>query len=676
MDVHAIHRFTELRRKDPELSDSTLLNSNNETGFTGKADVVVAGAGIIGLCYAIHLKNTSPHLKIEVFEKSPAPVQKIGESTLSPFSTFANSEILPHDYFLRLFGMKDGLQFYCVDQHGHSVSAEDVGGIDLSFQLDRRMSELLLTMWAQKLGINVYHGVDIDFEIPEGRAVDSSASHIRETVSDSGIEHGRSTDSFTSPRAILKHPFQSVGSHVSARMVCDATGFSRKLTSKFGNKEKFPGWNCDAYWAYFRPRDDSKVESRLDHWDYPATKHMCFPEGWGWFINLISWHHAPLSNLMDLVAYIIDKAKHGVPASELPCTRDLSAMFDCPYEFITSIGFAVRNDFKLPENLEEYGDAESERKFTYFKRRYPTLERLLDEGYDLLPKYYGKQTYFVRKAMAYQSPIVAGEGWLAVGNSGGFTNPLISPGINAGICTAFFASTLTTTILTAPEENSRAVMQRGVEIYQSYIHDFAMPRLHQQCRVWYNSFRDHRLFKALIRCFWATVIDDYDAHYGDQYTLEDTKWLVGAGSDAYQKLCTEVLDVLEPSIGCAAPSEQQVEQVLAISDRCLTRRRELHPEKWSRYLREYDDDFQSVPGKHERAAGGRLCAIKCKECKHWMHDRAPACPICGTESEASRYAIAGSGVPAAEQTITGDQAMGASGIAGMLEQLSLIKQQV
>jgi hypothetical protein len=62
---------------------------------------------------------------------------------------------------------------------------------------------------------------------------------------------------------------------MDARLVCDASGFSRKLTSKFGPKQLFSGWNCDAYWAYFKTRGDDKAEARLDHWDYPATKHIC-----------------------------------------------------------------------------------------------------------------------------------------------------------------------------------------------------------------------------------------------------------------------------------------------------------------------------------------------------------------------------------------------------------------
>ncbi len=93
-----------------------LLNSNNHAQFSSQADVVVVGAGIIGLCYAIKLKTLSPETKISVFEKSNAPAQKIGESTLSSFSRFTSGTMLPNDYLFRLFGIKDGLQFYCLDK--------------------------------------------------------------------------------------------------------------------------------------------------------------------------------------------------------------------------------------------------------------------------------------------------------------------------------------------------------------------------------------------------------------------------------------------------------------------------------------------------------------------------------------------------------------------------------
>ncbi|KAJ3813166.1 hypothetical protein F5876DRAFT_35768 [Lentinula aff. lateritia] len=610
MTIDDLHYFTQLRATHHELTDSMLLNSNNPSKFSTKPDVVVAGAGILGLCYAIHLKNISPHLNIAVYEKNRAPVQKIGESTLSSFSRFTTGAVMPQDYFFRLFGLKDGLQFYCIDREGVEVTSEDIGGLDLSFQLDRRMSELFFTMWAQRIGINVYHGVEVDFD-PSVNVFQKSAHQ------------------FKTPQVKLKNFPKPGVTDVDARIVCDASGFSRKLTSKFGNKELLDGWNCDAYWAYFKEKEGGKAENRLDHWDYPATKHMCFPEGWGWFIKLISWHHAPLANLMDLVAYIINKAKSGVPAHTIPPTKILSEMFDCPFKFITSIGWAVRNDHKFPNNLEEYGDGEGERKFNYFKIQYPTLNKLMDGVYEVLPKYYGKQTYFVRKSMTYRSPVVAGEGWFAIGNSAGFTNPLISPGINAGIGTSVLAANMSKEILDQSPEQSCAVMKKCAASYQTYSHEFMIPRLHLMNRYWYNSFRDHRLFEVMVPCFWTLGVDDIDSQYVNEFTEEDVYWVVGVGHDDFVDLSEKILDILEPLDGMTV-NEDKVEQARALAKQCMNYRKERFPgNEWGKYLRRHDCKLQLVPEKHERMPGGRCSGVRCISCKVWRHNNMNACPVCG-----------------------------------------------
>ena len=619
----AAHTFADLRRAYPELSDTHLLNSNNQSEFTGNPDVAVIGAGIIGLCYAIHLKNTSPHLKISVFEKSPAPVQKIGESTLSPFSKFVAGDVCSQDYFLRLFGLKDGLQFYRVDEHDREVSVSDVGGLDVSYQLDRRVSELFFTMWAQRLGINVYHGVECGVELPDGAG--QAITRFEDRVPSGSINP---------PQITLKNPLGSIGSttaSVNAKMVCDASGFSRKLTGKFGNKEKFGPWNCDAYWAYFKQKDiGSNVDKRLLGWDYPATKHMCFPEGWGWFIGLISWYHAPLANLMDLLAFVIDSARRGVPADEIPCTQELSVAFDCPYEFINSIGWAVRNDFKTFDgSLDGCGTGEAERKFNFIKRKYPALQRLMDGSYELLPNYYGAQTYFVRKAMAFRSPVVAGDGWMAIGNSAGFTNPLISPGINAGIGGAFYAATLTDEILATPSKDRLPVMQRCAQTYQSHMHDWKFPMLHLLNRFWYNSFRDPRLFERLTMCFWALGVGEINDQYEvNKFSVEDITWNVGAGLDVFKDFSEKVLKILEPAESLV-PSEEDVERVVELGDESLRLRHNLYPNnRWGRYTRQYNDQIQKVSGKDARDRGGKVFAIRCSGCGYWVHNGASICPIC------------------------------------------------
>jgi hypothetical protein len=237
-------------------------------------------------------------------------MQKTGESTLSTFSRFTQSEILPHNYFLRLFAFKDGLQFDCVDEKEQKITAEDIGGLDVSFQLDRRMLELLLTMWAQEMGINVYHGVDTDFET--GKNDPPTGANIHSPIDSKDKDEGLASLS-SALDIILKGCFNLAGQQINAKLVCDATGISKKLTSKYGIREKFPGWNCEAYWAYFKELNNDTVTSKFPYWDHPVTKYICFPEGWGWFIKLISWHHAPLVNLMDLVAYLISSFKYCIP---------------------------------------------------------------------------------------------------------------------------------------------------------------------------------------------------------------------------------------------------------------------------------------------------------------------------------------------------------------------------
>jgi len=92
---------------------------------------------------------------------------------------------------------------------------------------------------------------------------------------------------------------------------------------------------------------------------------------------------------------------------------------------------------------------------------------------------------------------VAGEGWFAIGNSAGSTNPLISPGINAGVGSAVLAASLTKIILSAHSNaDSKSEIQKSMQVYQAYSRDFMLPRLHQVNRYCYNMFRDHRLFEV------------------------------------------------------------------------------------------------------------------------------------------------------------------------------------
>ena len=165
------HTFAERAAAD-NLNDSAILNSNNAAGsdVPSNADVVVAGGGIHGLIYAIHAAGYKPgNLKISVIEKNSKPGYKIGESTLPLFSLWLKMFGLTAEYLLRIFGLKDGMIFYFLDRENSGnytdFASNGTPGLFLSgFQLERPISELLFTLLAQRKGVNVYHGKEVDFK--------------------------------------------------------------------------------------------------------------------------------------------------------------------------------------------------------------------------------------------------------------------------------------------------------------------------------------------------------------------------------------------------------------------------------------------------------------------------------------------------------------------------------
>ena len=236
------------------------------------------------------------------------------------------------------------------------------------------------------------------------------------------------------------------------------------------------------------------------------------------------------------------------------------------------------------------------------------------------------------KKKAYRSPVVSGNGWFAIGNPAGFTNPLISPGINAGIETAYIAAKYTCDILAAPEDKAVTLMKQRSEEYHSYSHDFMGPSLHNMNRFWYTFFRDHELFDALLKAFWACGVGSICTKYKKDFDDHDIGWLVGAGHEAVQQLCAKVFAIVDPfSIGPVP--QTKIDEVKRLGEAAVHARSTLYPENaWGRYLRKYNNQLQLVEGKRERDPGGNFYAIRCRHCKSWVHDNLERCPICATKT--------------------------------------------
>lgn len=93
------------------------------------------------------------------------------------------------------------------------------------------MSELLLTVFAQRHGIDVWHGHQADIQ-------STVLSEEGDTIPVKNVQSGE--------KVTTKSP-----------LVVDGTGRFRQLASKFSRVKRFEGWNTDAFWAYFDIIDEA-----------------------------------------------------------------------------------------------------------------------------------------------------------------------------------------------------------------------------------------------------------------------------------------------------------------------------------------------------------------------------------------------------------------------------------
>lgn len=251
-------------------SEHDFLNAQNQHEDTPpQSDVVVVGGGIHSLIYSIHAMKklqegspTSPTPSITVFEKSASPQYKIGESTLTVFGLWLKTIGIGPALLWRLFGPKDGLAFYYLnhedpDNIGTFSANGPPGDFVPTLQIERTVSELLLTLYAQRLGVSVLHGHSVNID---------------------ATDMGSETGGVGEDTVRLEVAKDGENMQVQTKLLVDATGRFRRFASKASRKRKLPGFNTDAFWAYFEfPGDDSDIP--LPCYESCNTNHICLPEG-------------------------------------------------------------------------------------------------------------------------------------------------------------------------------------------------------------------------------------------------------------------------------------------------------------------------------------------------------------------------------------------------------------
>lgn len=291
---------------DQSLSNADFLNSQNiQPGVPTFSDVVIVGGGIHSLIYAIHLRLRSQSLfasdptlhipSITVLERLPSPGYKIGESSLTTFGVWLRSVGISTSVLWRLFGAKDGLAFYYLPPDGSwdgvtSFCANGPSGdFVATLQMERKISELLLTLYAQRLGVKVLHGTDVD--VP-GTPISSGPilprlANVRKASRSIDIDEPRGSSSVPTPNLKASssrtdprvgHVKLKNGVDIKTKLLVDATGRFRRFASQTSRSERFEGFNTDSFWAYFEMMGDES-DLPFDNYESCHTNHICIAEG-------------------------------------------------------------------------------------------------------------------------------------------------------------------------------------------------------------------------------------------------------------------------------------------------------------------------------------------------------------------------------------------------------------
>ena len=484
-------------------------------------DVAVIGAGPQGLQFATWLKSERPSLNVVVLDRAPSPGHKIGESTLSGFCRAIRSTGIRHEVLQRLFYPKKGLGFFYLDAYTTDLQTapEYITEVfDETFQVERRTCDSLLAANAKRVGVSVLWSHRVK---PKQSVFNAGANRL-------GCET----------------PWGSIG--INARLVIDASGPSSVLGRHFGGYcPSVAPFQTSAAWAYFK---NVKWLKEYQGWLHTAefprdqyTQHICFKQGWVWYIPIISWQKATDDNLMKMLNYL------ATPDSPLLTRDELSQKFDCPYEQIWSIGIVLRSD---RDRVLSQGPQAA---FEHYKRQLPTLATLLDGAEILEAHYPNHNPYAVRKNFRRFAQQVTGDGWLLIGDAAFFVDPLRSPGLTGGVATAYYA---VQEVLGALDEGN--LSRSRFERYEAYVREL-YDMLEEQNQIAYMS-HNHPQAISLVRRFGeVSSRNHFNSICNEPYQMADTNvWgHLCPEHRQRQRIIWQIMGEEEVKVGNRHPIEEQ-----------------------------------------------------------------------------------------------------------------------
>ena len=562
---------------------------------TAEYDVAVLGGGAIGLIYAIWLKLMRPATTIIVLEQQKSPRHKIGESMLSPGMRSFKSLGLNRSVLRRLFDSKEGLSFWWTDTSSNQLDRYvDVLGLDESVQVERRVLEILLTEHARRHGMEVLQGFHVNL------AHSSLISPVKE------IE-GQRADGTTQ--------------RIRARLLCDASGPASLLARHFGYYRREPDslepldtFNANSYFGYFRKQGDLPIPQL----DRPATRHLCTPDGWLWFIGIASWEKTPDEVLQRTIQHLLD-----YPDGEdhtYPTRSTLQRQLGTTCEPIVSIGFVIRNDRDLPVKRSP------REMFEYYVSKYPAIQEVM-RHYELIEDQYlgyPKGGYKSRICFSHYSTQVTGDGWLMVGDAAFFVNPLISPGLNYGVGTAYLAAQTSVKALDQGD-----VSRNMLTSYEVYIRSIRQ-MLFAETDMYHRSFMSRETYERVM--FFKFLCGVIDVVPKQQLYHETDPYAYDILNPRYVERVQRIRRALiEREQGIISPTEtiQRVSTIVESAKQEILAREDLAAMRLGRFFSSYTDKLERIEQKNREKALVEI--VRCSTCKSFADVTIHRCAVCGSK---------------------------------------------
>lgn len=234
-------------------------------------DIAILGAGLAGNLLARQLRQTLPHLKVGMFEKSDSTTFKVGESTVEVTGNYLIRRLGLGNYLREHHILKNGLRFF-FDQENRQASLiemSEIGGIAKpvhpSYQLDRSRLEADLQQMNQEDGVEL---------------------HVGSRVCDIQLSSDATLHQFSVETSSLKWRGQ-------CRWLIDASGRSSILAKQECLRVPEPRHTVAAVWGRFKNVIDldevgpETFRRRVNGTSRrESTTHFCYPGYWIWFIPI------------------------------------------------------------------------------------------------------------------------------------------------------------------------------------------------------------------------------------------------------------------------------------------------------------------------------------------------------------------------------------------------------